>query len=173
MTETKVLTPLDPLSIKELKNLPKPLGIKSGRIHVFILRALFITIDPLTKLTKIKWGWVSDMQIDPTNEKHPNSFFFRGNMYELMIDEFPLYDKQGLPIVFYDIEGRKPIKVSIDQIENQKRSSFAGKTWGKGHTLQNLIASIETKGGGNIFMYIVMLIVGILGGILLDHFLHI
>jgi|SRR5579864_1928664 len=181
MTETinpkKVpLTSDDIPTKKELLATGKPLSKVSGKVHVIVLKPLFTIYDPRdpSKVSSVKYGIVDyNVMVNPTNNDYANSFLFRGRMYELMVEEYPLYDQNGLPMVFYDINGRKPISVKISDIEGQKRSLFANQVWGKGHTLQNLIASIESKGKGSVLLYIVMLVAGLFGGIILDHFLHI
>lgn len=168
------LTPDDKPTKKELLQTGKPLILSTGKVHAVILKPLFTVYEPNgTTPKEIKYGYVADVEVDPNNIKTPNSFLFKGRMYELMIEEYPLYDKRGLPMIFYDINGRKPISVKISDIENQKSSRFANQTWGKGHTLQNLIASIESRNSGNVIVYVILFIAGIFAGIIADHFLHI
>ena len=160
------------LTDKELNAVSRPTVKASGKVHIILLRPLF-TVKATDGTPHTKYGIVSELQVDPTNTKTPNTFYFKGGMYELMIEEYALFDKMGLGIVYYDILGRKPIKVSIDDIENQKSSKFAENMWGRGHTLSNLIASIEDKKKGSALIYITMIIIGLFGGIIIDHFAHI
>lgn len=171
---TTVTAEQKPLTDKELNQTRQPVVKAVSKVHITIVRPLYEERDeedPTKKHTK--YGIVAELQVDPNNQKMANSFSFRGRMFELMIDEYAYFDKNGLGVVFYDIDGRRPVKITIDNIENQKSSRFAEKTWGKGNTLTNLIASIEDKKKGSALIYITMIIVGLMGGIIIDHFAHI
>lgn len=168
-------TTTQPLSDKELNSISRSTVKAAGsKVHIIIVRPLYEETDkddPTKKHTK--YGIVAELQADPNNIKFPNSFSFRGRMFELMIEEYAYFDKNGLGVVFYDIEGRRPISIKIEDIANQKSSKFAEDMWGRGNTLRNLIASIEDKKKGSALIYIVMIIVGLMGGIIIDHFAHI
>lgn len=157
-----------------------PNRLRTDKVRIWIMKPVSIysekVIDPETKVEttrlRYKWGIISDFKFDITKKGFAGTFRFKGREYRCAIKEPAFYDIKGYPVVQWDIEGNRPISVKIDDIEQQKESAFAERVYGT-KTLDRLFGALRGDQKTNWFMIIIMLVMGILAGIFIDHFAHI
>lgn len=152
---------LDPTQNPDPAIVKKNPIIKAEKLRVFIMRKI-------TKDSK-KWYCVAKPICNLLNGV---TFRFHTREYNCAIEEGAFIDTDGTPVVLFDAEGNKPLKVMIEDIETQKSSKFAGDVYGL-KTLQQMFAAMYQGNKVPILLIVLMLGLGTLIGIVIDHFLHI
>ena len=137
-------------------------------------KILLVFVRPVysTKEGHTKYGVVGEKELKTNNPKFEGRVRFKGREYRVAVQEPSYFNKKGLGIILYDVEGNRPLDVKIDDIPSQTESLFAEKVYGLG-TLKNMFAGLQTGNKLPILMVVVFLVLGILGGIVIDHFAHI
>jgi hypothetical protein len=152
----------------------KPIVLPNPKTHMN--KVLIVLCRPVLTMADghIKYGQVpGGTFVWDLNRKDYRGFVrWKNNLYRCVVSEPALFSINGMGIVYYDVEGAKPLDVRIDDVPNQVESRMAEKIFGI-DTMSKAFGAMNPNKSSSIGVYIIMLIMGLLGGILADHFLHV
>lgn len=174
-------TKLVPATDEEIKQANETLAAKNPPLNLppavtHMNKILIVLCRPVLKMPDghVKYGQVPGGTFTWDLNRKDYRGFVRWKskyLYRCVIEEPAMFSTQGLGIVYYDVEGCKPLNVMIEDVPNQVESRKAESVFGI-DTMQKAFGAMNPNKSSNIAIYVILSIMMFLMGLIADHFLH-